>query len=145
MLERRIQDLLGSQELVYASPDSSITQAAKIMAEAHVGAVLVGSVDEVSGIISERDILERVIVPGLSADKTTLSEVLTSEPVFVTPAETMHIAITNMKEHRSRYVLVKSGIQVVGIISVVDVLRAVVDAGVEDAHKYDHLWEGIPI
>ena len=73
------------------------------------------------------------------------SEVLTSEPVFVTPAETMHIAMTNMKEQRSRYVLVKSGSQVVGIISVVDVLRAVVDAGVEEAHKYDHLWGGIPI
>ena len=60
MLEQKIQDVLGSQELVHTSPDSSVSAAAKIMAEAHVGAILVGNSNDTSGIFTERDILEKV-------------------------------------------------------------------------------------
>ncbi|MGI9384177.1 MAG: CBS domain-containing protein [Methyloligellaceae bacterium] len=145
MLEQKIQDVLGSQEVVRTSPESSVTEAAKIMAESHVGAILVGNVDDIFGIFTERDMLERVVIPGLAADETALREVLTPEAVFVSPSDTMHAAMLIMKQQRSRYVLVKDGGQVVGIISVVDVLRAVLDEGAEEANKFDHLWQGIPI
>lgn len=145
MLEQKIETMLGSQKLVRTSPDSSITQAAKIMAEAHVGAILVGTVDDVSGIFTERDMLERVIIPGLAPETTRLSDVLSDDPVFVRVGDSMLTAMTHMKEQGSRYVLVTRADQVVGIISVVDVLRAVLGAGVEEPHKFDHLWGGIPI
>lgn len=145
MLERKIHEVLGSQEVVSISPETSVTDAAKKMAEHHVGAILVGNTDEISGIFTDRDMLERVVASGLVADRTVLSNVMTPDPVFVSPGDTLLTAMMTMKEQRSRYVLIKESGQVVGIISVVDILRAVVETRVEEDHRFDHLWEGFPV
>ena len=89
--------------------------------------------------------LERVVASGLAADRTVLSDVMTPDPVFVSPEDTLLTAMMSMKEQRSRYVLIRDGGRVVGIISVVDILRSVVDTKPEDAHKFDHLWQGFPV
>ncbi len=145
MLERKIQQVLGLQEVVSTSPETSATDAAKKMAEHHVGAILVGNADEASGIFTDRDMLERVVASGLAADRTALRDVMTPDPVFVSPGDTLLTAMMTMKQQRSRYVLIKEGGQVVGIISVVDILRAVVDTRAEDSHQFDHLWQGFPV
>jgi len=145
MLENKIQELLGSQEVVSTSPDSSVTDAAKKMAEHRVGAILVGNTDEVSGLFTERDMLERVIASGLAADRTPLSDVMTPARTFLSPGDTLLTAMLAMKKQRSRYVLVKGDDHVVGIISVVDILRAAVDTKTEDPHQFDHLWHGFPV
>lgn len=145
MLEQKVQEVLGSQEVVRASPELSITDAAKKMAQHHVGAILVGNDDEIRGIFTVRDMLERVVASGLAADRTVLADVMTPDPAFVGTEDSLLAAMTSMKEQRSRYVLIKDGGRVVGIISVVDILRAVVDSEAEEAHKFDHLWSGFPI
>lgn len=145
MLERKIHEVLGSQEVVSISPETSVTDAAKKMAEHHVGAILVGNADEISGIFTDRDMLERVVASGLAADRTVLSNVMTPDPGFVSPGDTLLTAMMTMKEQRSRYVLIKESGQVVGIISVVDILRAVVETRAEEDHRFDHLWEGFPV
>lgn len=145
MLEQKIQEVLGSQEVVRTSPEASVTDAAKKMAEHHVGAILVGNADEVSGIFTDRDMLERVVASGLAADCTVVSDVMTPNPAFVSSGDTLLTAMMAMKKQGSRYVLIKDSDQVAGIISVVDILRAVVDPKTEEAHQFDHLWQGFPV
>ena len=145
MLEQKIQEMLGSQEVVRTSPEASATDAAKKMAEHHVGAILVGNADEISGIFTDRDMLERVVASGLAADSTVLSDVMTPNPAFVSSGDTLFTAMMTMKKQRSRYVLIKDGGQAVGIISVVDILRAAVNTRTEDPHQFDHLWQGFPV
>ena len=145
MLEQKIRELLGSQVVVRTSPESSVADAAGKMAKHHVGAILVGNAEETSGLFTERDMLERVVVSGLAADRTPLSDVMTPARIFVSPEDTLLTAMLAMKEQRSRYVLVKDNDRVIGIISVVDILRAAVDMKSEDPQQFDHLWHGIPI
>ena len=145
MLEQKIQDVLGPQTVLRMSVESSVTDAAKKMAEKHVGAMLVCKGEDVCGIFTERDMLERVIAPGLAADKTTLGDVMTPDPVSVTPRDTLLSAVFTMKQQLSRHLLVKEDEEVVGIISVRDILRSVVDTIAEDQQRLDHLWQGFPV
>lgn len=145
MLEQTIQDVLGPQIILRMSLEASVTDAAKMMAEHHVGAMLVCKDDDICGIFTERDMLERVVAPGLAADDTRLGDVMTADPVAIGPLDTLLSAVSTMKEQRSRHLLVKDGGLVIGIISVRDVLRCVVDTRTEDQQRLNHLWQGFPV
>ena len=145
MLEQKIRDSVISQDVLSTSPESTVTEAAKKMVEFHVGAMLVLESDRICGIFTERDMLERVAAPGLAAESTPLRDVMTPDPGSVTPDDTLRSAMEVMKERRTRHLLVKEGGRVTGIISVVDILRTVVGARDEQAHRFEHLWEGFPV
>lgn len=145
MLEQRIEDVLGPQTLLRMSADSSVTSAAKVMADHHVGAMLVSEGDEISGIFTERDLLERVVAPGLPAYSTPLRAVMTHSPASIAPQDTLLTAVISMRQHLTRHLLVKKAGEVVGIVSVRDILRAVVDTMTEDQQRLDHLWQGFPV
>ena len=145
MLEQKIEDVLGMQTLLRMSADSSVTSAAKVMADNHVGAMLVSEGDEIAGIFTERDLLERVVAPGLPAYSTPLRSVMTSNPVSISPQDTLLSAVISMRQQLTRHLLVKRAGEVVGILSVRDVLRAVVDTMTEDQQRLDYLWQGFPV
>ncbi len=145
MLKRKIRDADISQDVLSMSPESTVTEAACKMVKSHVGAMLVREADRICGIFTERDMLERVVAPGLSASSTALRDVMTPDPGSVTPEDTLLSAIEVMKDRRTRHLLVKDGARVVGIISVVDVLRSVVGIRTEESHRFDHLWHGFPV
>ena len=145
MLEQKIEDVLGMQTLLRMSADSSVTSAAKVMADNHVGAMLVSEGDEVCGIFTERDLLERVVAPGLPAYSTPLRSVMTGNPVSISPQDTLLSAVISMRQQLTRHLLVKRAGEVVGILSVRDVLRAVVDTMTEDQQRLDYLWQGFPV
>ena len=145
MLEQKIEDVLGMQTLLRMSADSSVTSAAKVMADNHVGAMLVSDGDEVCGIFTERDLLERVVAPGLPAYSTPLRAVMTGNPASIAPQDTLLSAVISMRQHLTRHLLVKRAGEVVGIVSVRDILRAVVDTMTEDQQRLDYLWQGFPV
>lgn len=145
MLEQTIRDMVISQKVLSMSPEATVTEAAKKMQESHVGAMVIRIADQICGIFTERDMLERVVAPGLDATNTALRDVMTPDPVAVTPEDTLLSAIQIMKDRRTRHLLVKDGAQVVGIISVRDILRSVVEIRAEESHRFDHLWQGFPI
>ena len=145
MLDRTIAGLIEGQELLRLPGETKVREAARQMSARHIGAILVRGAEEEYGIFTERDMLDRVVAGGLSPDETTLSEVMTPNPAFIGPGDTVRSAIFAMKEHRSRHLMVKKGGEVFAIVSVRDLLRSVVEENVENRQVLDDLWEGFPV
>lgn len=117
MLGTAIRNLLEPRKLVVASPQASVAEAARLMLENKVGAVLVVEDDAVAGIFTERDALFRVMALGRDPAKTALREVMTAAPYTVTPDETLGYALLLMHEHGFRHVpVIENGLPV-GVIS----------------------------
>ena len=145
MLESKVADVLGKQELLRLSSDTSVAEAAKRMAERHVGAMLVCEGEAMRGIFTERDMLERVVAADLSPGTTLLKDVMTPDPASIAEDETLLQAIFAMKERLTRHLLVTRGDDLIGIVSVRDLLRAVVDSRLEERQRFDDLWDGFPV
>ena len=145
MLESKIADVIGKQELLRLSPDTSVAEAAKRMAERHVGAMLVCEGEAMRGIFTERDMLERVVAADLSPSSISLEEVMTPDPASIAADETLLQAIFAMKEHLTRHLLVTRGDDLIGIVSVRDLLRAVVDSRLAERQRFADLWDGFPV
>ena len=145
MLESRIGDVIGQQELLRLPLGARVAEAAKRMAERHVGAVLVCEGETIQGIFTERDMLERVVAGNLSPDGTLLQDVMTNEPASIASEGTLLQAIFAMRERKTRHLLVTHGGEIDGIVSVHDLLRALVDASLEERQQFEDLWEGFPV
>lgn len=145
MLKQKLAHFITDHDLLRLPPSNLVSDAAVRMAERHLGAVLITDDEEVLGIFTERDMLEKVIASGRTPGGTTLAEVMTPNPAFVTPSDTVLDAILAMKEHRSRHLLVREDVGIVGIVSVRDILRAVIVERTEDRQHLEDLWEGFPV
>ena len=145
MLDSQIGDLVGKQKLLHMPPDSSVAEAATRMVDRHVGAVLIYEDTALRGIFTERDMLERVVATNLMPNEILLKDVMTSDPASVDAGETLLEAISTMKERMTRHLVVKRGYEVIGIVSVSDLLRAVLGSSLDDRRHIDDLWEGFPV
>ncbi|HSL73097.1 MAG TPA: CBS domain-containing protein [Ilumatobacteraceae bacterium] len=112
-----------SDGLVTVPPTASLRQVATIIADASVGCVVVGSTDDVDGVISERDIV-RAVADGLDLDATTVAEVESKTLVWASSNATVGSVAEEMMQDYVRHVLVRDGGRVVGIVSMRDVLSA---------------------
>ena len=145
MLDRTIAGLIEGQDLLRLSGDTKVREAARQMSARHVGAILVHDADKDCGVFTERDMLDRVVAGGLPPDETVLREVMTPDPAFVGPEDTVRAAIFAMKRQRSRHLLVKDRGEIFAIVSVRDLLRSVVEESAENQQVLDDLWEGFPV
>lgn len=110
------------------SPDATVYEAIASMAERRIGALVVLVNDNLAGIVSERDYARKVILLGKSSRETYVREIMTSPVTTVTPdhtvAECMHI----MTDHRIRHLPVLETGQPAGMISIGDVVNAIISA-----------------
>jgi len=114
----------GNQIFSVAAHDS-VLRAIEIMATRHVGALLVMNEGTLLGIISERDYARKVILKNRSSHDTPVSDIMSSPAVSVTPEDTVHHCMQLMTEGRFRHLpVVKSG-RVVGMLSIGDLVKAV--------------------
>ena len=124
-----LRQLLGNKtaEVYSVAPNDSVIDAIRLMAQKGVGAVLVMEGAELVGIVSERDYARKVVLHGRSSADTAVREIMTAEVVTVglqqTVAECMHL----VTEHRIRHLPVKNGDEVVGVISIGDLVKAVIE------------------
>jgi signal-transduction protein with cAMP-binding, CBS, and nucleotidyltransferase domain len=109
------------------APEASVYDALQRMAEKGAGALLVMTGDEVNGILSERDCVRRVDLQGRTSRATKVSEIMTSEVISVQVTEKLEDCMTAMLEKNIRHLPVYEGMQLLGLISVRDMLREVVD------------------
>jgi CBS domain-containing protein len=115
----------GSQ-IFSVAPADSVLRAIEIMATRHVGALLVMSEGTLLGVISERDYARKVILKNRSSHDTPVSDIMSSPAVGVTPDDTVHHCMQLMTEGRFRHLpVVKSG-RVVGMLSIGDLVKAVI-------------------
>ncbi len=103
--------------------DVSVFDAVKRMVEANVGSLLVTEGGEIKGIVTERDYLRRVALERLPDKETAVREIMSSPLIVVTPETTVDECMALMTDRRIRHVPVVDGGDVVGIVSIGDVVK----------------------
>lgn len=117
MLGLPIKSVIEPRKLVVAAPDTSVSEAARLMKEGKVGALLVVEDGLLIGIFTERDALFRVMAGGLDPDSTLLRDVMTRDPTTVTPDESFGYALLLMHENGFRHAPVVEQGRPVGVVS----------------------------
>ena len=115
---------LVAKNILRAGPDDSVASAVRMMSERDVGAVLVMSEGKLEGIFTERDVMKRVLVPGLDPRSTKLSEVASAEPMTIGAGASVRECAYLVRDNNFRHlpVLDESG-EVIGMISTRDFLK----------------------
>ena len=108
------------------APQDTVLDAIKLLAEKNVGAVLVMEGTRLVGMFSERDYVRKVDLKGKSPAHTPVSEVMTREVVFVTPAHTNEDCMALMTDKRIRHLPVVADDQVVGLLSIGDLVKDII-------------------
>jgi IMP dehydrogenase len=121
----RVSDILREKGSKVLDIDgaASVFDAIKRMVEANVGALLVRESGEVAGIITERDYLRRVTLEGRTEKTTQVREIMSSPLVYVTPESTVEECMALMTERRIRHAPVVAEDEVVGMISIGDLVK----------------------
>lgn len=106
-----------------ATPAMPIREAASTMAAQDVGSLPVIAGDRLVGVITDRDIVTRVVAEGRDLERTTVGDVASADPVSVSPDERLDDALELMARHRIRRLPVVEGTLVVGVLAQADVAR----------------------
>ena len=112
--------------IVAVAPDATVLDAVKLLAEKNVGAVLVMDGHRLVGMFSERDYARKVALKGKSSAQTPVSEIMTRQVVFVTPTHTNEQCMALMTEKRIRHLPVVADDQVVGLLSIGDLVKDII-------------------
>lgn len=123
-----VRDMLrGRQDIYSVRPDETVYDALRLMADKNIGAVLVLADQKIAGIFSERDYARKVILLGKTSKETLVSEIMTTGVISVEPDWTAEQCMALMTQKRIRHLPVVDRERLIGIISIGDVVRAVVD------------------
>jgi CBS domain-containing protein len=114
-------------QIFSVEPTESVLHAIEIMATRHVGALLVMNQGSLLGIISERDYARKVILKNRSSHDTPVGDIMNSPAVTVTPQDTVHHCMELMTRGRFRHLPVVESGRVVGILSIGDLVKAVIE------------------
>ena len=124
-LVSQILQLKGSQTWTIA-PNATVFEALALMAEKDIGALLVVKNGEVVGIFSERDYARKIILHGKSSRDTEVQEIMTSEVLCISPDQSVAKCMALMTDKRIRHIPVLDNGQLVGVISIGDVVKAII-------------------
>ncbi len=116
----------GNRRILSIAPEQTVYEAIQMMADNDVGSVLVLSGDRLVGILSERDYARKVALLGHASRATKVHEIMTTPVNFVTPEHTVDECMAMMTDHRFRHLPVMQGEQVVGLVSIGDLVKWVI-------------------
>jgi CBS domain-containing protein len=139
MYSLRVRDVMERKKLLIASPDTSVSNAAKLMAKAKVSAVLVLEKERLIGIFTERDAVSRVIAKDRDVQTTRLAEVMTASPKTIAPDKTFGYALLLMHENGFRHVPVIANDRVVGMVSARNALDPDLEEFVAESHRREEI------
>jgi CBS domain-containing protein len=114
-------------QIFSVAPADSVLRAIELMATRHVGALLVMTQGTLLGIISERDYARKVILKNRSSHDTPVGDIMTPAPITVSPADTIHHCMELMTQGRFRHLPVVDSGRVVGMLSIGDLVKAVIE------------------
>src|SRR5713226_5287719 len=123
-----IRQILGTKgrDVWSVSPDTTVYDAIKLMADKNVGALVVFEGDRLAGIISERDYARKVILKGKSSKETPVKEIMSVEVITIRPDQSIEECMALMTIRRIRHLPVLEEKKLVGVISIVDVVKAII-------------------
>jgi CBS domain-containing protein len=129
-------------QIFSVAPHESVLRAIEIMATRYVGALLVMNEGTLLGIISERDYARKVILKNRSSHDTPVSDIMTSPAISVTPEDTVHHCMQLMTEKRFRHLPVMKAGRVVGMLSIGDLVKAVIQEQTEHIQQLERYIAG---
>lgn len=137
-----VQQLLeqkGSQ-VWSIGPDASVYDAIKLMDEKGIGALAVVKRGKLAGILSERDYARKVVLKDRASRETQVSEIMSKEVLYISPQRHIQDCMVIMSENKIRHLPVLAYERLVGMISVGDIVRAIID---EQQIQIEHLEQTI--
>ena len=124
------------------SPDATVYQAIELMSEKQVGCLVVLSGGYLAGIVSERDYARKVILKGRSSQETKVREIMSSPVLYVTPEKTVEESMRLMTNRRVRHLPVLEGDNVVGMLSIGDLVNWIVSSQQQTIHHLHNYIAG---
>lgn len=140
-----VKHLLDSKgrHVVSVAPGTSVLDAIKIMADKTVGSLLVLDDDEICGIVTERDYARKVIIKGRASESTLVSEIMTSDVLTTSSGETVNSCMELMSEKRIRHLPVVEDNRVIGMISIGDLVQAIISDQQEEIEHLEQYISGL--
>ncbi len=140
-LVKHLLDSKGS-EIISIAVDASVFDAIRLMADEAVGSLLVMDGDELQGIVTERDYARKVILKGRSSESTEVGEIMTVNVVTATTDQTVPACMSVMTERRIRHLPVVDDGRVVGMISIGDLVQAIIADQQEEIEQLEQYISG---
>jgi CBS domain-containing protein len=132
----------GYSDVWTVSPDTSVFEALKLMSTKNVGALPVMATGKLVGIVSERDYARKVVLKGKTSLNTPVKEIMTSEVISVHPERSMEDCMEIMTKQRVRHLPIVVNDDLVGIISIGDVLKEIISDQKELIRSLQNYIEG---
>ncbi len=126
---KQVSDLLNhkGRDIWSLPPDATVYEAIDQMAQKGVGALLIMEGEQLVGIVSERDYARKVILEGKSSRETRVSEIMSHPVIYARPELTVEQTMAVMTAKRVRHLPVMVEERVVGVISIGDVVRGIIE------------------
>ena len=126
---RNVSQILEQKgnRVVSVAEDEPVLEAVRLMAEHHIGALVVMRGGEVVGIASERDYARKVVLQGRSSSDTAVATIMSSPVVCVGPSESVGDCMAIMTERHIRHLPVMEGGRVIGVVSIGDLVKEVIE------------------
>ena len=140
---RTVRQLLEAKapEVFAIGPGAPVLDAIRLMADKRIGALLVMEAGKLVGIVSERDYARKVVLLGRSSSETPVAEIMTAKVITVSPRQNADDCMRLMTDKRIRHLPVVIGERVVGVLSIGDLVRAVIEEHertIADLETYIH-------
>lgn len=137
----KVKELLDRKghELWYTSPDAMVYEALRILAEKDIGAIMVMKKDKLVGMFSERDYARKLVLKEKASKESKVKDIMSKEIVVVKPDDTIYDCMALMTNRRVRHLPVMENNRIVGLISIGDVVNAVIHDQkviIQDLEKY---------
>ena len=140
-LVKHLLDSKGS-EIISIAADASVLDAIKLMADKSVGSLLVMDGDQLSGIVTERDYARKVIIKGRASESTQVGEIMTTKVITASSEQTVRDCMSVMSEKRIRHLPVVDDSKVAGMISIGDLVQAIIAEQQEEIEHLEHYISG---
>jgi CBS domain-containing protein len=140
-MQRPVRDIIEGQQPVMARSDTTVGEAARLMKQHRVGALLVVDNERLSGIFTERDALFRVVAEGCDPGRTSLSDVMTRNPRTITPDRPFGHALHLMNEGAFHHLPVVEDGRPLGVVSARDALGPDLQQFARDLETRVHIGE----
>jgi CBS domain-containing protein len=142
---KKVSDILSHKgaRITSVTPQTTVLDALRIMADQNIGSVLVLEGEDYQGIMTERDYSRKVILKGKSSTDTPVSEIMSKDFPTVTPSDTVEFCMQLMSDKNIRYLPVFDNGALSGIVSINDVVRETILTHEETiTHLKDYLHSG---
>jgi len=139
-----VRDILKSKGTkVYSiAPKQTVFEAIKKMDELDIGALLVVNDQKLKGIISERDYRSKVILKGRSSKSTNVSEIMSEDIIYVEPGDSVESCMSIMTEKKIRHLPVMKGDDILGVISIGDLVKNIISQQKFEIKNLRHYIQG---